>query len=129
MKKKMNKKGAEISLNFIIIAILGVIALIGIVFFFLGGAKFFAQKEKGTVLLTDQDISLAEAACDLHCSFGNKDKWDSPLFPESITKASGSWPGYSKCETLMSRPDISSPKDWDINCVAPVPQAPTAPTA
>lgn len=115
----MNKKGAEISLNFIIIAILGVIALIGIVFFFLGGAKFFAQKEKATTVLTEQDRSLAEAACNLNCQLDNKAKWDSPGFsPEFIAKF-----GKSNCADLLD-------KTWELDCHPPEPTTnPSAPTS
>lgn len=110
MKKRMNKKGAEISLNFIIIAILGVIALIGIVFFFLGGAEFFAKKEKTTVLLTEQDKALAEAACNLYCSTENKAKWDNPGFSEEFKK---SFNQAQSCEDLLTD------KDWVPDCVPP----------
>lgn len=107
MKKKIviDKKGAELSLNFIILAILAVIVLIGIVFFFLGGAEFFAKKEKGVALLTEQDRSLAEAACNLHCATGNKAKWDDPGFQESLVNA-----GFANCASLIG-------KNWVPDCV------------
>ncbi len=115
MKKgvPMEKRGAELSLNFIILAILAVIVLIGIVFFFLGGAEFFAKKEKGTAILTDQDRALAEAACNLHCTIGNKAKWDAPGFQESVSAK------FVNCEELMAQATPS--KSWSTDCAAPEP--------
>lgn len=109
----MEKRGAELSLNFIILAILGVIVLIGIVFFFLGGAEFFAKKEKGITVLSEQDLKVSEAACKLYCSLENKEKWDTPGFPEKVASS------FKQCEDLMVRADIN-PDDrrvWNPDCV------------
>jgi len=110
MKRRapIKKRGAELSLNFIILAILAVIVLIGIVFFFLGGAEFFASKEKATVMISEQDKSLAEAACKLHCSLGNKEKWDKPSFPESVANK------FTSCDDLMAK--ATPPKSWADDC-------------
>lgn len=98
MKKgvPMEKRGSELSLNFIIIAILAVIVLIGIVFFFLGGAEYFAKKRTGTVGVTDQELSVAEAACKLHCSLGNEEKWKTPNFQKSVVDS-----GKKTCDELL----------------------------
>ena len=115
MKKggHMEKKGSELSLNFIIIAILAVIVLIGIVFFFLGGAEFFAKKEKGTLGVTEQELSLAEAACKLHCSLGNKGKWDAPTFSQDVQKT-----GITDCKGLMDALAIKGQPtlEWNADC-------------
>ena len=103
-----DKRGAELSLNFIILAILGVIVLIGIVFFFLGGAEFFAKKRTSTVVLTEQDRSLAEAACNLRCSIENQAKWDNPGFSDEFKVASRA----KNCEELTG-------KNWVPDCAEP----------
>lgn len=123
MKKgvPMEKRGAELSLNFIILAILGVIVLIGIVFFFLGGAEFFAKKEKGITVLSEQDLKVSEAACKLYCSLENWEKWDNPGFPEKVVQYAESKGFKPNCEDLMSRDKIN-PDDkrvWTVDCVKP----------
>ncbi|MFH1638184.1 MAG: hypothetical protein ABIB71_07190 [Candidatus Woesearchaeota archaeon] len=94
----MNKKGVSLSMEFIIIAALALLALIVIALFFTGGAEKLFGKQKGAVGVTiDPQIkSLAISTCELSCTFGNKDGYDNPNFPEEVSKQ------YTDCASLLN---------------------------
>lgn len=66
----INKKGAELSINVIIIAILVILVLVIVAAFFTGGsAKLFsAVKDIFTGTTAGTDRALAEQNCNLYCS-------------------------------------------------------------
>lgn len=95
--KNMNKKGVEISLNFIIIAALALIALIVIALFFLGGAETIFQREKEVVQLSAQTITLAKQSCSFACTMRNREGYNNPSFPEELTERN-----IRNCEQLYN---------------------------
>lgn len=100
-------KRGDISLNFIIIAILALIALIVIALFFTGGiAKLFGtEKEVAELTLTPQMEALAKTQCELYCVNKDRDSYDSPRFSDALIEA-----GYSDCEGLLK-------ESFDVRCV------------
>lgn len=95
----MNKKGVSLSMEFIIIAALALLALIVIALFFTGGAEKLFGKQKGAVGVTiDPQIKgLAVSTCQLSCTLGNKDAYDNPNFPKEV-KAH-----YADCKALLDQ--------------------------
>lgn len=95
----MNKKGVSLSMEFIIIAALALLALIVIALFFTGGAEKLFGKQKGAVGVTvDPQIKgLATSTCQLSCTLGNKDAYEHPNFPKEV-KAQ-----FDNCEQLLGQ--------------------------
>ncbi|MDD5331375.1 MAG: hypothetical protein PHE43_00950 [Candidatus Nanoarchaeia archaeon] len=71
-----NKKGAEISLNTIIIAIIVIIVLVAVVFFFLYGFKGTTDKIKGIFFqgTAGTDRSLAIQFCNQYCDAAKEEQ-------------------------------------------------------
>lgn len=72
----MNKKGQGISMTYIIIAALALIALVVIILFFTGGMTEIFSKITGTVEGSTQGSVLEMNQCKLYCTTGNKAAWD-----------------------------------------------------
>ncbi|MBT3984801.1 hypothetical protein HOD38_02230 [archaeon] len=92
----MNKKGLDISLNFVIIAALALIALIVIALIFTGGIQKLIGQEEEVIEVGTQEFALAEGACSLACSAGSETAWDNPSFPQSVIDA-----GYDSCDDML----------------------------
>ncbi|MBI4447437.1 hypothetical protein HY643_00500 [Candidatus Woesearchaeota archaeon] len=90
-----NKKGTELSLNFLIIAALALIALIVIALFFLGGMEKIFGEQKDVKELTKETKALAKASCEFKCRLKDRVGYDNPSFPKEMTDA-----GYSRCSDL-----------------------------
>ncbi len=106
----LNKKGMDISLNFIILAVLALIALIVIALFFTGGlTNLFGQTESvGSV--SSEKIALASSKCNLYCTTDNYDAWNSPVFDEEDKDNTF----YQKdCNELKTGNIITLDKDFD----------------
>ncbi len=102
---KINKKGMEISLNFVIIAVLALVALIVIALFFTGGMSKIFTKQATVVKLTDQEMSLLEAGCDTYCSLCQEGMFNAPPFDATLKNQ-----GIDTCEKLFiyrQRPQAS----------------------
>ncbi len=95
----MARKG-DISLNFIIIAILALITLIVIALFFTGGiTKLFGTQQEITALSLDPQIkALAESNCKLSCTNQQESAYNSPNFPKDVIGA-----GFTDCEALLGK--------------------------
>lgn len=93
----MNKKGMDISLNFIILAVLALIALIIIALFFTGGlTNLFKQTaEVGTI--SAEKVALYKTRCDFYCATNDKSSWCNPQLPEEFAAAD---PAITNCEEL-----------------------------
>ncbi len=91
----MNKKGLDISLNFVIIAALALIALIVIALIFTGGIQKLIGQEEEVIEVGTQEFALAEGACKLACSAGSESAWDNPSFPENVAAE------YDSCDEMM----------------------------
>jgi len=100
----MNKKGAELSLNFLIIAALALIVLILVVLFFTGGFEKIFTKTSEVTQLSTQERAIAEAICETACTLENKQGYNSPEFSGDIRAA-----GYNDCADLLD-------KSYDDNC-------------
>ncbi len=100
LKPMVSKKG-DLSLNFIIIAILALIVLIIIALFFTGGMTklFGTEKEVSELTLTPQIKALAEQSCNLHCTNQDENAYSSPSFSADMVEA-----GYSDCEDILGKP-------------------------
>lgn len=96
----------EVSLNFVIIAVLALVALIVIALFFTGAMSKIITKQSGVVKITDQELSLLEAGCQTYCSLCQQALFDNPPFEASIKNV------YAKCSDL---PKIGSDY-WGKNC-------------
>jgi len=93
-----NKKGAELPMNTIIIAIVAVVVLVIIIVFFIGGTSSVAQKIKEIFsgATAGTDIQLATQFCKEYCDQGrtstycqktfNVDKDSNPNTPPIIMK-------------------------------------------
>jgi len=80
----MNKKGFDISLNFVIIAALALIALIVIALVFTGGIDRIIGEQEDVFTLSTQEKALAESTCKLACSTGSEAAWNDPEFTEAV---------------------------------------------
>jgi hypothetical protein len=92
----VNKKGAELSLNFIIIAAIVLVVLIVAILFFTGGASKLIGQQKEVQVMSEQERGLALATCQFACTVKDKAKWDSPGFTESVVKA-----GFDNCQKMV----------------------------
>lgn len=63
----MNKKGAELSMNVIIITILVVLVLVVVAVFFTGGMSSLTQRISGIFTGQLTDLSQATASCNSYC--------------------------------------------------------------
>jgi hypothetical protein len=97
----MNKKGMDLSLNFIILAVLGLISLIVIALFFTGGLNNLFKQTEDVGDVSAEKIALAAAECKLYCTTNNQESWDNPGLSEDIQKSVGG------CAELVSG------KFWD----------------
>ena len=100
----MNKKGLDISLNFVIIAALALIALIVIALIFTGGIDRIIGEQEDVFTLSTQEKALAESTCKLACSTGSLTAWNDPEFTESVSEY------YADCDALMR--DIGEANYW-----------------
>ncbi len=86
----MNKKGMDISLNFVILAVLALIALILVALFFTGGlGALFKQTEEVGSTSTEQ-LALYKSKCSLYCATDDETSWNNPGFPDTLEDNSGS---------------------------------------
>lgn len=112
----MNKRGMDISLNFIILAVLALVALIVIALFFTGGLTnlFKQQEEVGSI--SAEKIALAKSKCQLYCTTDNYDSWNSPVFDSEDSDSDF----YKKsCQMLIDEKIITLDKEFneDKKCV------------
>ena len=78
----MNKKGMDISLNFVILAVLALIALIVIALFFTGGLTSLFKQTGEVGSISAEKISLYKGQCELYCTLGDENAWANPQFAE-----------------------------------------------
>ncbi|MBS3170965.1 hypothetical protein J4223_04260 [Candidatus Woesearchaeota archaeon] len=107
----MNKKGMDISLNFIILAVLALIALIVIALFFTGGLTNLFKQQEAVGEISGDKIALAKTKCELYCTTNNEDSWKANVFDESDPESAF----YQKsCADLISGSDpvITLNKDF-----------------
>jgi len=91
----MNKKGLDISLNFVIIAALALIALIVIALIFTGGIQKLIGQQDEVVGVSAEQIAVSEQSCKTSCSLNSKTSWDNPSFPEAVAE------DYRDCDALL----------------------------
>ena len=97
----MNKKGMDISLNFIILAVLALIALIIVALFFTGGLTSLFEETEDVGDVTGEELALAEAECITYCSVSSESSWDNPGFTDSVDTFLKKGEGESaNCEDL-----------------------------
>lgn len=79
----MDKRGVDLTLNTIVIAVLVVLVLIVLIVFFLGGFEKLTEKIKQTRAVTTAgtDITLAVQACEQYCG-------QAQLLPKSLLAGS-----------------------------------------
>ena len=95
----MNKKGVEITLNFIVIAAIVLIALIVAILFFTGTTEKLFKKQAEVTQLSTQELNLAKSICESHCSQQNEASYNNPSFSQAIRDA-----GYDDCKDLLDKP-------------------------
>lgn len=101
-----NKKGMDISLNFIILAVLALIALIIIALFFTGGLTNLFGQTEDVASISSEKIALFTSKCEFYCTTEDRNAWDHPDLPDEM-KAD---PDYNTCEKLTG-------KNYDTKCV------------
>lgn len=99
----MHKKGAELSLNFIIIAAIVLIVLIVAVLFFTSAGKKLIGEQAEVTKLSTQEYNLALSICRSSCAAGSRAAYESPAFTESLVQA-----GYNDCEGLKELEDFNT---------------------
>src|SRR3989344_3301309 len=85
----LNKKGMDISLNFIILAVLALIALIIIALFFTGGLTNLFGQTEDVASISSEKVALYNSKCEFYCTTGDEGAWDEPGFPEDVAAAKG----------------------------------------
>ena len=109
----MNKRGMELSMNFIIIAALAVIVLIVGAIFFMGGFGEITDSAKQATGLSTQELTLAETTCKTACAFNSESQWNSPDFTEEVKAA-----GYENCDDLLVK-ELKLAYEWkDGDCIS-----------
>jgi len=92
IEKGFNKRGAELTLNFIIIAALVLIVLIIAVLFFTGTTEKLFKKKVEITRLSVEERSLALAICRNACTFKDRSSFENPAFSEDVRNA-----GFQRC--------------------------------
>ena len=95
----LNKKGMDISLNFIILAVLALIALIVIALFFTGGLTNLFQQTEDVGSISSEKIALFASKCNFYCTTGNEVAWGTPDLPEELESSSD----HNSCEKLTKK--------------------------
>ena len=106
----MNKKGMDISLNFIILAVLALIALILIALFFTGGLTSLFQQTEDVGEISTQKLSLYKVNCESYCQLGDEHNWNNPAFPSELKEEAG----IESCEELFD--EYFEPKTFTTDC-------------
>ena len=88
----MNKKGMDISLNFIILAVLALIALIIIALFFTDGLTNLFKQQEDVGSISAEKTALYASKCKLYCTTNDQNSWDNPQFADESLK------DYSSCD-------------------------------
>lgn len=79
----------DISLNFVILAVLALIALILVALFFTGGlSNLFKQTEEVGSTSAEQ-LALYKSKCSLYCATDDKGSWENPGFPSDLEDTEG----------------------------------------
>lgn len=99
----MHKKGAELSLNFIIIAAIVLVVLIVAVLFFTGAGKALMGEQAEITKLSTQEYNLALAVCKSSCMAKSRAAYENPSFTEALVKA-----GYNSCADLKELGDFNT---------------------
>lgn len=111
------KRGLDISLNFVIVAALALIALIVIALFFTGALDFLFQKEGDIVgSLEATEIAFWKTTCNLHCTTKDQVAWNNPNFPLDFEDS-----GVVTCSDLMHYLNLqgeNEEEDFDERCLS-----------
>lgn len=91
----VNKRGAELSLNFIIIAAIVLVVLIVAILFFTGSTGTILKKQAETGKMSEQEYGIAVAKCRLACATKDQSTFDNPVFSSSLINN-----GKTKCDDL-----------------------------
>jgi len=100
----MNKKGMDISLNFIILAVLALLALILVALFFTGGLQDLFTRTGDVSDMSAHELAYYRGQCTLYCTTNNRMAWFDTGFPEDLT--------YGK-EHIDSCEVFDLGKEWD----------------
>lgn len=95
----LNKKGMDISLNFIILAVLALIALIIIALFFTGGLTNLFSQTEDVASISSEKIALFTSKCEFYCTTEDENAWKNPDLPEEMATNSA----YDSCEELTGK--------------------------
>ena len=94
----LNKKGMDISLNFIILAVLALIALIIIALFFTGGLTNLFKQTEEVGSISSEKIALFASKCEFYCTTEDENAWKNPDLPDEFTGTE-----YESCEKLTTK--------------------------
>ena len=106
----LNKKGMDISLNFIILAVLALIALIVIALFFTGGLTNLFQQTEEVGSISAEKVALYSSKCKFYCTTGDQASWDKPQFEEETFKE-------KSCLQLKDELKLDKTLNSDGDCV------------
>ena len=103
----MNKKGMDISLNFIILAVLALIALIIIALFFTGGLTNLFKQTEEVGSIASEKVALYKTRCDFYCATDDKQSWCNPQLPEEFSVEQ-----VENCEDVYTKLGDGLEKGW-----------------
>lgn len=112
----MNKKGMDISLNFIILAVLALIALIIIALFFTGGLTNLFKQQQTVGDISGEKLALYASQCKLYCTTNNENSWENPKFAEESLAGKGCGDDYVAKELGLKNYGFIT-KDGEKECV------------
>lgn len=94
-----NKKGAELPMNTVIIAIIVIVVLVIVIVFFVGGTASIAQKIKDIFsgATSGQDIQLTTQFCQQYCDQDRKTSYCSKTFNVDDDADAKTLPIIMKC--------------------------------
>jgi hypothetical protein len=81
--KFLNKKGMDISLNFVILAVLALIALILVALFFTGGLTSLFADTEDVGDTSGEKLALYESECELYCTLGQQTSFEKVKYIEN----------------------------------------------
>ncbi|MBI4155019.1 hypothetical protein HY498_02965 [Candidatus Woesearchaeota archaeon] len=116
----LGKKGAELSLNFIIIAAIGLVVLVIALVFFTGGAERLLGGVPETIQVSQQQLNLWRNQCQAFCSLDDKSNYCNAFYwiDRDKDKKYSSEDEIYKCSSVSNKPGkLTKELDLGVSCV------------
>lgn len=119
----MNKKGADVSITFIVLAAIALIVLVLIILFFTGSFKTLIGSQSDIVsgTISDEQLSIWKNQCNLYCTLGQKEVYCTKVFRYEFGEGDSAQTHCYVCDTSkISNPDYTdcdtTGKNLDVGC-------------